>query len=315
MSERRTFIRQATLASSLALLDPNQVFSRASDFDSSKKENKKFTFCYNSSTTRGQKISLEEEIDLVGKAGYDGMELWIPVLNAYKEKGGKMSDLRKRISDHGMVVEDAIGFAQWIHDDDSVRNKAIEQLKSEMDMLAELGCKRIAAPPAGATDKEISSYDAVAERYVDILELGLSKGVVPHLELWGFSKTMYKLPQLLYVAAQTGRTETRLLTDVYHLFKGGSHSNALDLIAPEAIEIFHMNDYLSSAEKATITDADRIYPGDGAAPFKSILQSLAKGRDKVVLSLELFNPEYYKMDAGSVIKTGLQKMKQVVSML
>jgi hypothetical protein len=35
----------------------------------------------------------------------------------------------------------------------------------------------------------------------------------------------------------------------------------------------------------------------------------AKG-GQIILSLELFNPEYYAMDAGFVAKTGLEKMKQ-----
>lgn len=310
--KRRTFIQNSTIASGLLVAAPLDMAKTIHEKEAVKKSHP-FTFCFNSSTIRGQKLPIEEEIDLVGKAGYDGMEVWIPVLNAYKEKGGKMADLRKRVADHGMRVEDAIGFAQWIHDDEQMRNKALDQLNREMEMLAELGCTRIAAPPAGATDTEISSYDAVADRFSVILDMGLQHGVIPHLELWGFSKTLYKLPQLLYVAAQVGRPEVRLLTDVYHLYKGGSKFEALDLIAPEAIEIFHVNDYPSDADRTVITDAHRIFPGGGIAPFAQILKSLAKGREKVILSLELFNPEYYKMEASAVVKTGLEKMKSVVA--
>ena len=116
----------------------------------------------------------------------------------------------------------------------------------------------------------------------------------------------------MYVAAQCGHPQTRLLTDVYHLYKGGSDLDAMKLIAPEAIEIFHMNDYLASSNPATITDADRIYPGDGATPMSKILLDLVRHRDKVILSLELFNPNYYKLDAAMVINTGLEKMKKLV---
>ncbi|MEP7267651.1 MAG: sugar phosphate isomerase/epimerase family protein [Saprospiraceae bacterium] len=274
---------------------------------------KKFLYCLNTSTIRGQKLGIEKEIDLAAKAGYDGMEVWIPVLNEYKAGGKSIKDLGKRISDKGLKVFDAIGFAPWIHEDAQIRAKALDQAKAEMEMVRELGCPRIAAPPAGATDKEISSYDAAAERFRTLIEIGVQQGVIPQLELWGFSKTLYKLSQLLYVAAQCGHPQTRLLTDVFHLYKGGSNPDAMKLIAADAIEIFHMNDHLPSSEMATITDADRVFPGDGSAPLKQLLQDLAKNRDRVILSLELFNPQYYKMDAAEVVTTGLAKLKAAVA--
>ncbi len=158
--------------------------------------------------------------------------------------------------------------------------------------------------PPGLTDKEVDSYDAVGERFAKLLEIGIQQNVIPQLELWGFSKTLYKTSQLLYVAAQCGMPETRLLTDVYHLYKGGSNFDSLKLIASSAIEVFHMNDYLLAFDRKTITDADRIYPGSGDAPLTSIIKDLAKDREKVVLSLELFNPEYYKMEPKLVIEKG-----------
>lgn len=313
MINRRDLIKTAGILGSSSLVAAPAMAALAFTPEEKKKSlKKKFSFCFNSSTIRGQKIGIEKEVELVSKAGYQGIEVWVPVLNEYKKSGKSIKDLAKKIKDSGLQVQDAIGFAQWIHEDNQVRAKALEQAKEEMDMLVELGCHRIAAPPAGATDKEVPSYDAVAERFRALVEIGVQHGVIPQLELWGFSKTLYKLSQLMYVAAQCGHPQTRLLTDVYHLYKGGSDLDAMKLIAPEAIEIFHMNDYLASSNPATITDADRIYPGDGATPMSKILLDLVRHRDKVILSLELFNPNYYKLDAATVINTGLEKMKKLV---
>lgn len=271
----------------------------------------KFLYCFNSSTIRGQKVGIEKEIELVSKAGYDGIEVWVPVLNEYKASGKSLKDLGKKIKDSGLIVYDAIGFAPWIHEDDTARAKGLEQAKQEMEMLAELGCFRIAAPPAGAQNKEVESYDKVADRFRALVEIGVKQGVIPQLELWGFSKTLYKMSQLLYVAAQCAHPQTRLLTDVYHLYKGGSNNDALKLVAPDSIEIFHMNDYPSNSNPSTITDADRIYPGSGIAPIPQILKDLTKDRKQLILSLELFNTEYYKQDAGIVVHTGLAKLKEM----
>jgi sugar phosphate isomerase/epimerase len=58
----------------------------------------------------------------------------------------------------------------------------------------------------------------------------------------------------------------------------------------------------------------RVFPGDGSAPFQSIVPELKRINSGMVLSLELFNPDYWKMDALTVARTGLQKMKAVIQL-
>ncbi|MCB0688910.1 MAG: sugar phosphate isomerase/epimerase, partial [Saprospiraceae bacterium] len=210
--KRREILKQATLASAAAYLTPNwknQVKSKMTPAAV-----KPFTFCLNTSTIRGQKQGFLKDLETASAAGYDGVEIWINALQEYSESGRSLSDLKKKIEDWNLQVEDAIGFAQWIVDDKSTRDKAIEQLKNEMDLLAQIGCKRIAAPPAGATNEPGLDLDAAAERYATILDLGKQFGVMPQLEVWGFSKNLYKISQVLYVAAESGHPDAHILPDV-----------------------------------------------------------------------------------------------------
>jgi sugar phosphate isomerase/epimerase len=62
-----------------------------------------------------------------------------------------------------------------------------------------------------------------------------------------------------------------------------------------------------------ISDAHRVYPGDGVAPLKEVLRDLRLAGFRGFLSLELFNRDYWKQDALAVAKTGLEKMKAVVA--
>ena len=73
-----------------------------------------------------------------------------------------------------------------------------------------------------------------------------------------------------------------------------------------------MNDYPADPPRETIADKDRVYPGDGVAPLDRILKDLAGINPEMVLSLELFNPTYWKQDALEVAKTGLAKLKAAV---
>jgi 2-keto-myo-inositol isomerase len=268
-----------------------------------------YRYCLNTSTIRGQKLTLAQEIELAAKAGYQGIEPWLSEIEDHVRAGGTLADLRKRFSDAGLTVEGGIGFAEWIVDDDAQRAAGLEQARKDMDTLAAIGAKRMAAPAAGAQDQMGLNLCKAAERYRKLLELGEQTGVTPLLEVWGFSKTISQLGEALLVAAEARHKNACLLLDVYHLYKGGSEFTGLKLVHGPAIAVLHMNDYPASPPRATIQDADRVFPGDGVAPLKQIFRDLKNNGFNGVLSLELFNPTYYQGDPLEVIRVGLEKMK------
>lgn len=270
-----------------------------------------FICCLNMATIRGHKLGLINELETASKAGFQAVEIWMDSLQTYLEKGGTLNDLKKRIHDVSIQIEGCIGFAAWIVDDDTRRKKGMEQMKREMELLAQIGCKRLAAPPAGATEMPGLNLNKAAERYRTILELGDATGVVPQLEMWGFSKNLSRVSEVLYVALESGHPSAKVLLDAFHLYKGGTPLDTLHLINPSAVDILHINDYPAHLTPTAITDADRIYPGDGIAPLKRILQALRKPDGPLVLSTEVFNKDYYKQDALAVAKTALAKMKAV----
>ncbi|NQT01429.1 MAG: sugar phosphate isomerase/epimerase [Planctomycetes bacterium] len=272
-----------------------------------------FSYCFNTSTIRGQKLSLDKEIEITAKAGYHAIEPWVHKIHDYANSGGSLRELRRRIADLGLTVESAIAFSQWIVDDDGVRAKALEQNKRDMDVLARIGGKRIAAPPAGATREAGLDLMKAAGRYRALLELGDEMGVVPQVEVWGSSKNLHRLGQAMFVVIESGHPKACLLPDVYHTYKGGSDFNGFKLLSPKAIQVFHLNDYPADPPRETIGDRDRVYPGDGIAPLTQILRDLHANNNRVVLSLELFNPTYWEQDPLEVARTGRAKMKAAVN--
>jgi 2-keto-myo-inositol isomerase len=271
-----------------------------------------FVYCLNTSTVRGQKLPLVAELEIAAKVGYSAVEPWINEIADYQKKGGTLGDLKKRISDLGLSIEDAIGFAEWVVNDDARREKALEQAKRDMDMVAQIGGKRIAAPAAGAQNISDIPLAAIAERYRALLEIGDQTGIVPMIEVWGFSKTLTKLSDAVYAAVESKHPKACVLTDVYHMYKGGSDADSLRLLSAQCIQMIHINDYPANPERSKITDAHRVFPGEGVAPLPKILRDIRGMGGKCVLSLELFNPQYWKLDATVCARTGLEKVKAAV---
>jgi len=272
-----------------------------------------FGYCLNTSTISGQKLPLRKMIEVAAGAGYQGIEPWTRDINSEVKNGVTTKDLKKRISDAGLTVASAIGFAEWIVDDQTRRKKGLENARRDMELVRAVGGSFIAAPPVGATDQSDLDLDRAAERYRTLLEIGEAIGVTPQLELWGFSKSIHRIGELLYVASESGHHNACLLPDVYHIYKGGSSFEGLRLIAGQAMHTFHMNDYPAEPQRDKIGDADRIYPGDGIAPLEMVIKTLHQNGFRGMLSLELFNRNYWKQDVLTVARTGLEKMQGAVA--
>lgn len=270
-----------------------------------------FHYCFNTSTIRGQNLSVPQQIDVAAKAGYDAIELWLGDLGKFVEGGGALADLRKQLGDSGLTLESAIGFARWIVDDDQQRKAGLEDAKRDMDVLAQLGGKRMAAPPAGAG--EPIELMTIAQRYRALLDLGDQMGIVPEVECWGPSKVISRLSQTAYIAVESGHPKACILPDVYHLFRGGSDFNGLKMLDGRAIQVLHVNDYPESPPREQMNDSHRVYPGDGVAPLDAIFTDLAANGFNGHLSLELFNRDYWAQDPLEVARTGLEKTKAAVA--
>ena len=302
---RREWLAASVMAAGVGLV------ARPASGDGSKAATGPFTFNLNTSTISGQKLTLVQEVEIVAKAGYQGIEPWTREIDQHVKAGGSLADLGKTIRDSGLAVVDVIGFFEWAVDDEAKRKKGLEQARRDMEMVRAIGGARIAAPPFGATDQANLDLRKVAERYRALLEIGDQVGVTPIVEVWGFSKPISRLGEAAMVAVESGHPRAAILADVYHLHKGGSDFGGLHLLGPDAIPVLHMNDY-PDLPREKLTDADRVYPGDGVAPLKELFRTLRSLGFRVDLSLELFNRDYWKDDPLKVARTGLEKMKAVV---
>ena len=272
--------------------------------------NEPFGYCLNTSTIRGNNLDIVAVIDAAAKAGFHAIEPWIREIDAYTSKGGTLKDLGKRIADAGLTVQDAIAFNSFLDDDDARRAQAMERLKTDMDKVAQIGGKLIAAPPGN--NRAAVSLDNAAKYYREALEMGEKAGVTPLLELWGTHPVLGPLSHGIYVTVAAGRPDASLLLDVFHLYKSGTPFTALRQINGASLHVMHLNDYPQAADASTLNDGNRIYPGDGVAPLRQILRDLRDNGFRGYLSLELFNKEYWAKSADENLKTAMEKIRATV---
>jgi sugar phosphate isomerase/epimerase len=314
MTVQGEWTRRQWLAATTATVGGGMATNQTHDLkaEGAKPTEEPFGYCLNTSSIQGQKRDLVEVVEIAAKAGYQALEPWIFELDQFVKQGGSLKELGQRIRDRGLTVESAIGFSEWVVDAAERRSKGLEDMRRSMSMVQQLGGKRIAAPPAGATASPGVDPFKVAERYRAVLELSDQMGVVPQVEIWGPSHTLRRLSEAALAAVESGHPKACILADVYHLYKGGSDPRGLGLLNGRALQVIHFNDYPAQPRREAITDAQRVYPGDGVAPLRDILRTLKQMGFRGFLSLELFNRTYWKQDALLVARTGLEKLRAVV---
>ncbi len=314
VSRRRALTQAGLLMGTALTADKLSASLLAAETPATAKAERPFLFSLNMATIQGQKLGIEKQIQIAGTAGYDVIEPWISSIDEYVKAGGRTADLKKQIADLGLTVESSIGFSEWLAEDGTRRAKGLEQAKRDMELVAQIGGKRMAAPPAGATDVIGMDLSKATERYRALLEIGEQAGVIPELELWSFSKALGHLSECVAVAVQSGDPRACILADIFHLYKSGSDYRGLAVVNGPAAPVIHLNDYPADPPREKIDDSYRIYPGDGVCPLADILRLLRETGGQRVLSLEVFNRDYWQQDALSVAKTGLAKMKRVVAL-
>ncbi|MDA0710435.1 MAG: sugar phosphate isomerase/epimerase [bacterium] len=271
-----------------------------------------FQFCLNTSTIRNENTSVIDAIDVAADAGYDGIEPWVKEIDAWVETGGALSDLRKKAADRGIQIVNLIAFPEWAVPEEDRRRTGIEEARRCFEIADALNCTFVAAPPFGIHAREVNLFD-VARRYAQLMDAVAGYRARPILEFWGIAKTLGTLGEALMVAAECGRPNTLLLADVYHMYKGSGHFHGLEHLGPGKLGLVHVNDYPERPGRDTVTDADRVYPGDGLADWPTLVSALNRISFTGMLSLELFNTGYWAKGSAAVAKEGLAKLKACVA--
>ena len=304
-STRRQMLSQSIAAAGgaglLAQTAPAEAAPRAAS--------QPFRYCLNTSTIRGQKLPLVQEIEIAARAGYQGIEPWAGEIDEYTRSGGTLPDLKKRFADVGLTVAGVIGFAEWIVDDEAQRRERLgrgspadghdrgdRRHRHRRSPGRRLG-KGSARPGQDGRPLSQRSWSWASKH-----------GVVAAARAVGFCT---RVEQVERSGLRGGRSRAVrracILADAYHLYKGGSDYTSLRLLAGQPMRVFHINDYPATPERTQITDACAFSPATGSRRSTCCFARCARIDFGGMLSLELFNRDYWNQIALFVARTGWKR--------
>lgn len=258
-------------------------------------------------------LTLEQELAVVSEAGYGGVELFIPKIGPFLEHNSAR-DLAARLREKTLAPLTLNGIENI-----SFRpGEEFSALKSDCLWLAQLaqaiGCPTIVATPSpkprGVEWPEIKAQTVAALQ--ELANVSAAHGVSLAFEFLAPADCSVRtLAQGWEIIQATGRDNVGLVFDTYHFFVGGSSWESLDECDMGRVQIVHVND-VEDRPLETLTDGDRLLPGEGILPLGRMLGRLrARGYDGAY-ALEVMRPAYRQRDPLEYARAGREAIARVL---
>lgn len=267
----------------------------------------------NGATT--MKADLETDIRAAAEAGFDLIEIWAAKLRVFL-RTRTVDDLKSLLSESGLQPYsiNSIEHVTFRSDDDYAKIKAeCEELSS---IAGQIGCPYIVVVPgklpAGATKEQV--IDESVRVLNELADIAGAHGVSLAFEFLGQTDCSVQTLDLCNeIVEKVNRDNVGNVLDTFHFYAGNSTFEAIDTLRPEKLFIFHIND-AEDLPKETLTDAERLYPGEGILPIKEIKARFDKiGYDRMV-SIEIFRPEYWDQDPFEVARRARRATIEVLGL-
>jgi sugar phosphate isomerase/epimerase len=310
--KRRNFIGLSSTIGLMAGILPTAAIAETKQLEQNGKRYQNgaspWPICLDTATIRP--ASLKEKVIIAAEAGFDGIEPWDSELEEFEKSGGNLKALGAEIKKLGLKVPSVIGLWNAIPGTMPEFELSLKETRRRMRMAHDIGAEHIQTIPN--TLPENYNQKWVAERYRDIIEIGMKEFNIKPALVFVKYFTIKTLGQAVGIAMDANHPNALVIPDVYHMYISGGGFEGLKMLKGDAIAIFQFNDAPNTPAFKDLKDEHRVYPGDGILPLTSIFKDLKATGYKGFISLEMYNPNYYKEDLLQVAKTGLRKTLEVL---
>lgn len=310
--ERRKFISLGATAGLMAGTLPGLAAAEIKAVEQQAKRYQKgaspWPVCLDTATIRP--ASLKDKVKFAAAAGYDAIEPWDNELQKFEAEGGNLKDLGKEIKDRGMFVPSVIGLWNSLPPTKELWDASLKDTRNRMRMASAIGSQHIQTIPntVGANFNQ----KWVADRYRDIIEIGMNDYKIQPALVFVKYFPVKTMGQAVGIAMDANHPKAMIIPDVYHMYISEGGFEAIKFLTSDMIAIFQFNDAPATPALAQLNDDHRVYPGDGILPLGKIFRDLKATGYKGCISLEMYNPNYWKEDLQEVAKTGLRKTLEVL---
>jgi sugar phosphate isomerase/epimerase len=229
--------------------------------------------------------SLAEKCAAAVAGGFGAITLWPSDVTRAKSEGLDLTDVRRTIADHGLVLLDLDALLSWLPGEAAPPGFASE---AEFYEIADaLGARSLNVVQGFGTSIDV---DRAAEALAGVCDRAADHGLLVTLEYLPWSG-IPDVATALAIVERSGRANAKLLFDTWHTFRGPTDEAQLEKLPAALIGSVQINDAPTEPAPDVIAEtlSGRLLPGEGAIPLVRWLRWLDAIGASAPIGVEVFS--------------------------
>ncbi|MDR0885501.1 MAG: sugar phosphate isomerase/epimerase [Clostridiales Family XIII bacterium] len=269
---------------------------------------------YNEATTK-ENSSVEQDLILCEKYGYDYIELRLDMLKKYLGSHS-LTELRDFFDSHHLKPFALNSIEQINFQDEKGWNELVKLFTFACEVAEAISNPYIIVVPTMTDTYNQKNEQEVFEDTVEVLiqlsDIARPYGVKLSFEPIGDKRWCCNSQrQALEIINAVDRDDVGITVDCinFYMHDKGADIASIRKIPKEKLFVYHIND-CDDLPLGVLDHSDRIMPGLGAIDIPAISAAVKEVGYDGPACLELFRPEYYQMDPEEVIRLGAEASRK-----
>ena len=264
--------------------------------------------CLSEATTMA--ASFAEDVSAYAEASVNAMEVWLTKLEEHLRQHSP-DETRRLLADNQMSLAAASYQGGLLLSQGEERRTHYDQFQRRLGLCQEFGIGTLLIVPDVAERVGAVGLERAHVSLRQSSQLAASYGVRLALEFRSSASWCASLSTAVALVAGCQEPNLGVAFDVFHYYTGPSKFEDLQLLNGSNCGFVQLSD-LAGVPREFAADADRILPGDGDFQLKPILQRLREVGYEGWVSVELMNPELWKMKPVAVANAAWKAVRRLL---
>jgi sugar phosphate isomerase/epimerase len=264
--------------------------------------------CISQATTLS--TTFEADLTAYSRSGWTAVELWLTKLEVYLE-AHTVDEAKSLLAGQGLRPVAAAGQGGLLLSRGAERDAHWDHYRRRLALLQALEVPVLVVAADFVRELVPDDYGRAVAALVEAAELARGHGVRIALECQKGAKFCASLDTTIALVTQCGVEGLGVCLDLFHYYTGPSKFEDMSYLNRENLVWVQVCD-LTGVPREIATDGDRILPGEGDFQIEPIVDHLGRiGYDGYV-SLEVLNPQLWKVPADRVADVGIQAVQRIL---
>lgn len=248
---------------------------------------------------------LQEKLDAIADAGFDGVEIFENDLLSFD---GSPADVGRTISGLGLKLVTFQPFRDFEGMPEPQRTRAFERAERKFDLMEELGtdllmiCSNVSPQSLGGLDRAAADLAELGER-------AAKRGLRIAFEALSWGRHISDYRDSWEVVRRANHPAVGLVLDTFHIMARKCPLDAIASIPGDRIFLVQVADAPRlEMDPLSWSRHFRCFPGQGDFPLDVFMRNLAATGYDGPLSLEIFNDQFRSSSTKNVARDGLRSL-------